>query len=49
MIYNVPGYVYFTQEQIDLVIRNYEEAIQLYEKYVIAFNHLANANKKTTD
>ena len=46
MIYDVLGYAYFTKQQIYLVIYNYEEAIELYEGDVIAFNDLANAYEK---
>lgn len=46
LIYNALGYAYFTQEQVDLAIRNYKEAIRLYEGYAIALNNLANAYEK---
>ncbi len=46
LIYNALGYAYFSQEQIDLAIRNYKEAIRLYEGYAIALNNLANAYEK---
>jgi tetratricopeptide (TPR) repeat protein len=46
LIYNALGYAYFSQEQIDLAIRNYKEAIQLYQGYTIGLNNLANAYEK---
>ncbi len=50
LIYNAIGYGYFAQQQYDLAIRNYKEAIKLYPEYVIALNNLANAydQKKLT-
>ena len=46
LIYNALGYAYFSQEQLDLAIRNYKEAIKLYPEYAIALNNLANAYEK---
>ena len=43
LIYNAMGYAYFMQEQSDLAIRQYKEAIKLYPEYVVALNNLANA------
>ena len=50
LIYNAMGYAYFAQEQYDLAIRQYKEAIKLYPDYVIALNNLANSyqQKKLT-
>lgn len=50
LIYNAMGYAYFTQEQYDLAIRQYKEAVKLYPEYVIGLNNLANAyqQKKLT-
>jgi tetratricopeptide (TPR) repeat protein len=50
LIYNAMGYSYFAQEQYDLAIRQYKEAIKLYPEYVIGLNNLANAyeQKKLT-
>lgn len=50
LIYNAMGYAYFAQEQYDLAIRQYKEAVKLYPDYVIALNNLANSyeQKKLT-
>jgi tetratricopeptide (TPR) repeat protein len=49
-IYNALGYAYFAQEQYDLSIRNYKEAIKLEPEYVTAYNNLGHAyeQKKLT-
>ncbi len=46
LIYNAMGYAYFAQEQYDLAIRNYKEALKLYPEYIIALNNLGNAYEK---
>jgi tetratricopeptide (TPR) repeat protein len=46
LMYNAMGYAYFAQEQYDLAIRNYKEAIKLYPDYVIALNNLGNVYEK---
>lgn len=46
LIYNALGFSYFAQEQYELAIRNYKEAIKLYPQYVIALNNLANIYEK---
>ncbi|WP_017303789.1 tetratricopeptide repeat protein [Spirulina subsalsa] len=46
LIYNALGFAYFSQEQYDLAIRNYKEAIKLYPEYVIALNNLGNVYEK---
>jgi tetratricopeptide (TPR) repeat protein len=46
LIHNALGFAYFAQEQIDLAIRNYKEAIKLYPEYTIALNNLGNAYEK---
>lgn len=50
LIYNAMGYAYFAQEQYDLAIRQYKEAVKLYPDYVIGLNNLANSyeQKKLT-
>ncbi|AFY95490.1 tetratricopeptide repeat protein [Chamaesiphon minutus] len=49
-VYNALGYAYFGQEQYDLAIRNYKEAIKLEPEYVMAMNNLGHAyeQKKLT-
>ncbi|WP_353932129.1 tetratricopeptide repeat protein [Okeanomitos corallinicola TIOX110] len=45
-VYNGLGYVYFAQEQYDLAIRQYKEALKLKPDYVVAFNNLGHAYEK---
>jgi tetratricopeptide (TPR) repeat protein len=40
------GYVYFAQEQYDLAIRQYKEALKLKPDYVVALNNLGHAYEK---
>lgn len=46
LIYNAIGFSYFAQEQLELAIRNYKEAIKLYPQYSIALNNLGNVYEK---
>ena len=46
LIYNALGYAYLAQEQLDLAIRQYKEALKLYPEYVIALNNLGNAYER---
>ena len=46
LIYNAMGYAYFAQEQYDIAIRNYKEALKLYPEYVVALNNLGNVYEK---
>ena len=46
LIYNALGFIYFAQEQYDLAIRNYKEALKIDPNYVIALNNLANSYEK---
>lgn len=45
-LYNVLGYAYFSQDQYDLAIRNYKEALERQPQYVVAMNNLAHAYEK---
>jgi tetratricopeptide (TPR) repeat protein len=45
-IYNGLGYAYFSQEQYDLAIRQYKEAIKSKPDYVTALNNLGHAYEK---
>ncbi|MCZ2207276.1 tetratricopeptide repeat protein [Cylindrospermopsis raciborskii] len=45
-VYNALGYVYFCQDQYDLAIRQYKEALKLKPDYVTALNNLAHAYEK---
>jgi tetratricopeptide (TPR) repeat protein len=46
LIYNAMGYACFAQEQFDVAIRHYKDALKLYPDYVIALNNLANVYEK---
>ncbi|AFZ52753.1 tetratricopeptide repeat protein [Cyanobacterium aponinum AL20118] len=46
LMYNALGFAYFSQEQYDIAIRNYKEAIKLYPEYTIALNNLGNVYEK---
>ncbi|MEA5583386.1 tetratricopeptide repeat protein [Nodularia harveyana UHCC-0300] len=45
-IYNGLGYVYFSQEQYDLAIRQYKEALKIKPDYVTALNNLGHAYER---
>ncbi|OKH27460.1 tetratricopeptide repeat protein [Chroogloeocystis siderophila] len=45
-IYNGLGYAYFAQEQYDLAIRNYKEAIKHQPQYITALNNLGHAYER---
>ncbi len=46
LIYNALGYAYFAQEQYDLAIRQYKEALKAIPDYVVAFNNLGHAYER---
>ena len=46
LIYNAMGYAYFAQEQYDIAIRQYKEALKFYPQYVVALNNLGNVYEK---
>lgn len=46
LLYNALGYAYAAQEQFDLAIRNYKEALELVPEYVTALNNLGFAYEK---
>jgi len=46
LIHNALGYSYYAQEQFDLAIRQYKEAVKLYPEYAIAWNNLGNVYEK---
>jgi len=46
LIHNAMGYTCFAQDQWELAIRHYKDAIKLYPDYVIALNNLANVYEK---
>ncbi|MBD2437274.1 tetratricopeptide repeat protein [Nostoc sp. FACHB-110] len=45
-IYNGLGYTYFAQEQYDLAIRQYKEALKLKPDYVVALNNIGHAYER---
>lgn len=45
-IYNAMGYAYFTQEQFDLAIRHYKDALKYKTDYVTALNNLGHAYER---
>ena len=47
-IYNGLGFAYFAQEQYDLAIRQYKEALKRDPKYITALNNLAHAYERKT-
>ncbi|HLO49330.1 MAG TPA: tetratricopeptide repeat protein [Kamptonema sp.] len=46
VVYNALGFAHFGQEQYDMAIRQYKEAIRLRPDYVTAFNNLAHAYER---
>jgi tetratricopeptide (TPR) repeat protein len=46
LIHNALGYAYFAQEQYDLAIRNYKEALKIAPEYVTALNNLGHTYEK---
>lgn len=45
-VHNALGFAYFAQEQYDIAIREYKEAIKLNPEYVTAFNNLGNVYER---
>jgi tetratricopeptide (TPR) repeat protein len=45
-IYNAMGYACFIQEQFDLAIRHYKDALKLDDSYVTALNNLGHAYER---
>ncbi len=45
-IYNALGYAYFAQEQFDLAIRQYKEALKQQPDYVTALNNIGHAYER---
>ncbi len=45
-VYNALGFCYFSQDQYDLAIKNYKQAIALQGGYVTAINNLGHAYEK---
>ncbi len=45
-IYNALGFAYFSQDQYDLAIRHYKEALERSPNYVTALNNLGHAYER---
>jgi len=45
-IYNALGYAYFAQEQYDLAIRQYKEALKFAPNYVTSLNNIGHAYER---
>lgn len=45
-VYNALGYAYFAQEQYDLAVRHYKDALKNYPDYVVALNNLGHVYEK---
>ncbi|MGL5063091.1 MAG: tetratricopeptide repeat protein [Microcoleus sp.] len=46
IVYNALGYAHFGQEQYDIAIRNYKEALKLLPQYVTCLNNLGHAYER---
>ncbi|MEB3182549.1 MAG: tetratricopeptide repeat protein [Nostocaceae cyanobacterium] len=46
LIYNALGFAYFSQEQYDLAMRQYKEALKYNPQYVAALNNLGHTYEK---
>ncbi len=46
LIHNAMGFAYFAQEQYDIAIRKYKDALKVYPEYVVALNNLGNVYEK---
>lgn len=46
LVYNALGYAYFAQEQYDVAIRQYKEALKVDPNYVTAYNNLGHAYER---
>lgn len=46
LIYNALGFAYFAQEQYDLAIRQYKEALNIEPAYVTALNNLGHSYER---
>ncbi len=46
IMHNALGFAYFAQEQYDIAIRQYKEALKIEPNYVTAYNNLGHAYEK---
>ncbi|MER3435495.1 MAG: hypothetical protein C4288_19365 [Leptolyngbya sp. ERB_1_1] len=45
-VYNAMGFAYFAQEQYDLAIRHYKDALKLFPEYATALNNLGHSYER---
>jgi tetratricopeptide (TPR) repeat protein len=45
-VHNALGFAYFAQEQYDLALRTYKDALKAYPEYVTALNNLGHAYER---
>ncbi|MBW4419424.1 MAG: tetratricopeptide repeat protein [Myxacorys californica WJT36-NPBG1] len=45
-VYNALGFAYFAQEQYDLALKNYKEAVKLAPDYVTGWNNVGHAYER---
>jgi tetratricopeptide (TPR) repeat protein len=45
-VYNALGFAYFAQDQYDLAMKNYKEALKAFPEYVTALNNLGHAYER---
>jgi tetratricopeptide (TPR) repeat protein len=45
-VYNALGFAYFAQEQYDLALKNYKEALKAFPEYVTALNNLGHSYER---
>jgi tetratricopeptide (TPR) repeat protein len=45
-VYNALGFAYFAQDQYDLALKNYKEALKAFPAYVTALNNLGHAYER---
>ncbi|QZZ22617.1 tetratricopeptide repeat protein [Leptothermofonsia sichuanensis E412] len=46
LVYNALGFAYFAQEQYDLAIRQYKEALKVQPNYITALNNIGHAYER---
>ena len=46
LVHNALGYAYFAQEQYDVAIRNYKEALKIDPNYITCLNNLGHAYER---
>jgi Tfp pilus assembly protein PilF len=46
LVYNALGFAYFAQDQFDLAIKQYKQALEIAPEYVTAWNNLGHAYER---